>query len=70
MIPHMNGLLFSLRKKIKMADSKKSKWPTQKTSLSSAANSHYFFMEFLWIGLVLVKLIDVKGIGVVQVIWS
>ena len=38
------------QKKIKMADSKNSKWPTQKNSFSSSANSQYFFMKFLWFG--------------------
>ena len=47
----MNGLLIfidmkqkkMLKKKIRMADSKK-------TSFSSSANSQYFFMKILWIG--------------------
>ena len=54
MMPHINGLLFSLRwskknqngwlKKFKMAASKKT------NSFSSSANSQYFFMKFLWFG--------------------
>ena len=44
-----------------MADSKKN-------SLSSYANSEYFFMKFSWIG-PLVSRIDAKDIGVAQPTW-
>ena len=53
-----------------MADLENSKWPPQKNSFSSSANSQYFFMKFLQFGPWLVELIDAKGIDVAQLIWS
>ena len=38
------------QKKFKMADLENSKWPPQKHSFSSSANSQYFFMKFSRIG--------------------
>ena len=54
MIPHINGLHFSMRwskkKKFKMADLKIQNGRLKKNSFSSSANSQYFFMKFSWIG--------------------
>ena len=50
MISHLIGLLvFFEMKKFFFILKKKSKWPTQKNSFSSSANSKYFFMKILWI---------------------
>ena len=53
MIPHRNGLHFSMnwsKKKFKMADLKIQNGRLKKTSFSSSANSQYFFMKISWIG--------------------
>ena len=62
----MNGLLVFTEKKQKI----KSKWPTQINLIFQLRQFSIFFMKIYGLVLGLVGLIDVKGIGVAQPIWS
>ena len=46
-----------------------SKWPTQKAEYFKIANSQIFLQKFHILLIVLVGLIDAKGINVAQRIW-
>ena len=53
MIPHRNGLHFSIKwskKKIQNGRHKNSKWPPQKNLIFQLRQFSIFFMKFSWIG--------------------
>ena len=61
-IPHMNELLVFIEMKQKIKNGR-----LKKTSFSSSANSQFFYENFMDWSL---ELIDAKGIGLAQLIWS
>ena len=74
MIPHMNGLLVLT----KMTQKNKNKFEEKKFKMANSKKTHFLAPPILNIlswkfhGLVLglIELIDAKGIGMAQIIWS
>ena len=72
MIPHMKAKIVFIgkNKNKKSILKKKSKWPTKKAHFPALPILNIFSSKFHGLVLWLVGLIDAKGIGVAQFIWS